>query len=121
MSFSRAYRSLLGALPQAARKPSPLAADMTWLNRINPTPAFPSHTGPYKVGSVDVEIPTSQLNDPSTSPRTDIPTVAFRVFYPARPESNEKGVKWIASPQREYVSAYARFLGASSAFAGFFA
>jgi platelet-activating factor acetylhydrolase len=94
---------------------------MTWLNRINPTPAFPAHTGPYKVGSVDIEIPTSELEDPSAShPPGDRPTVAFRVFYPAKPESNERGVRWIPSPQREYISAYARFLGANSAFAGIF-
>ncbi|KAF2032971.1 hypothetical protein EK21DRAFT_59695 [Setomelanomma holmii] len=95
---------------------------MTWLNRINPTPVFPAHTGPYKVGSVDVEIPTSELDSPSANPPpADLPTVAFRVFYPAKEESNEKGVRWIASPQRDYISAYARFLGANSAFAGVFA
>jgi hypothetical protein len=122
VSFSRAYRSLIGALPQAVRAPSPLAAvNMTWLNRMNPTPAFPSHTGPYKVGSVDIEIPTSELDNPSTQPIPgDLPTVSFRVFYPAKQESNERSVRWIPSPQREYISAYARFLGANSAFAGVF-
>lgn len=93
---------------------------MTWLNRINPTPAFPAHTGPYKVGSIDVEIPTSELDNPSTEATKDLPTVAFRVFYPAKQESNERGVRWIPSPQREYISAYAKFLGANSAFAGVF-
>lgn len=93
---------------------------MTWLNRINPTPAFPAHSGPYKVGSIDVEIPTSELDDPGTNATSDLPTVAFRVFYPAKQESNERGVRWIPSPQREYISAYARFLGANSAFAGVF-
>ncbi|EFQ86808.1 hypothetical protein CFE70_010324 [Pyrenophora teres f. teres 0-1] len=92
---------------------------MTWLHRLNPTPAFPAHTGPYKVGSVDIEIPTSELESPTANaPPTDLPTVAFRVFYPCKQDSNEKGVRWIPSPQREYVSAYARFLGASNAFAG---
>jgi platelet-activating factor acetylhydrolase len=94
---------------------------MTWLNRINPTPSFPAHTGPYKVGSVDVEISTSELENPSASaPPGYLPTVAFRVFYPAKQESDEKGARWIPSPQREYVSAYAKFLGANSAFAGMF-
>ncbi|KAF1914122.1 platelet-activating factor acetylhydrolase, isoform II-domain-containing protein [Ampelomyces quisqualis] len=94
---------------------------MTWLNHINPTPAFPTHTGPYKVGSVDVEIPTSELENPSIRPTPgDLPTVAFRVFYPAKEESNERGVRWIPSPQREYISAYAKFLGANSAFASVF-
>ncbi|KAL6706433.1 hypothetical protein ACN47E_005539 [Coniothyrium glycines] len=95
---------------------------MTWLNRINPKPAFPAHTGPYKVGSVDVEIPTAQLESPSTdAPPADLPTVAFRVFYPCVQESNEKAVRWIPSPQRDYIASYAKFLGASSAFAGVFA
>lgn len=97
-------------------------ANMTWLNSINPTPAFPAHTGPYKVGSVDIEIPSTDLDSPSTkSPPEDLPTVAFRVFYPCKQDSNEKAVRWIPSPQREYVSAYARFLGANNAFASMFA
>jgi len=95
---------------------------MTWLGKLNPTPEFPPYTGPYKVGSVDVEIPTSQLESPGPSdgPCTDLPTVAFRIFYPARQESTQKGVKWIPQPQREYVGAYARFLGAGSAFSQVF-
>ncbi|KAF1974132.1 hypothetical protein BU23DRAFT_462322 [Bimuria novae-zelandiae CBS 107.79] len=96
---------------------------MTWLNKINPTPAFPPYTGPYKVGSVDVEIPTSQLESPGKldSPSTDPATVSFRVFYPARPESEQKGVRWIPSPQKEVVSSYAKFLGAGNAMADLFA
>jgi platelet-activating factor acetylhydrolase len=94
---------------------------MTFLNRLNPTPTFPAHTGPYKVGSVDVEIPRSDLDSPSADARhADLPTVAFRVFYPCRQDSNEKAVRWIPSPQREYIGAYAKFLGANSAFAGVF-
>lgn len=123
LPLSRFYRSFLGALPQAVRKPNPLAvAKMTWLNSLNPTPAFPAHTGPYKVGTVDVELPTSELDSQSDKlPPTDLPTIAFRVFYPCKKESNEKAARWIPSPQREYISAYARFLGANSAFAGIFA
>ncbi|KAF2638434.1 hypothetical protein P280DRAFT_471525 [Massarina eburnea CBS 473.64] len=95
---------------------------MGWLNRINPTPSFPAYTGPYKVGSVDVELPTPQLESPgpSASPCTNLPTVAFRIFYPARHESTQRGVKWLPSPQREFVGAYARFLGAGNAFSQFF-
>ncbi|KAL5424103.1 hypothetical protein PMIN04_003426 [Paraphaeosphaeria minitans] len=96
---------------------------MTFLDKINPTPSFPSFTGPYKVGSVDVEIPTSQLENSgrSDSPSTNLSTVSFRVFYPARPESDQKGVRWIPSPQKEVVSSYAKFLGAGNAMAGLFA
>ncbi|KAH6642978.1 platelet-activating factor acetylhydrolase [Boeremia exigua] len=94
---------------------------MSWLKSINPTPAFPAYTGPHKVGSIDIEIPTSELENPSDdAPPADIPTVAFRVFYPCRQDSEQKAVRWIPSPQREYVAAYARFLGANSAFASVF-
>ncbi|KAJ4988117.1 platelet-activating factor acetylhydrolase [Stagonosporopsis vannaccii] len=94
---------------------------MSWLKNINPTPAFPAYTGPHKVGSIDVEIPISELENPSDdAPPADLPTVAFRVFYPCRQDSEQKAVRWIPSPQREYIAAYARFLGANSAFAGVF-
>jgi hypothetical protein len=118
VSLSRLSRSLLGRLPRSAPIPT-----MTWLNKINPTPTFPAYTGPYKVGSVDVELPTSQLESPgrSDSPSTNLATVSFRVFYPARPESKQKGTRWIQSPQKDVVSAYAKFLGAGNAMAGLFA
>ena len=126
LSLSRALRSLRAlssSLPQsfkAARVPAAIA-DMTWLQNLNPVPAFPAYTGAHKVGSIDVEIPTSELENPSAeAPPTDVPTVAFRVFYPCRKDSEQKHVKWIPSPQREYIGAYARFLGANSAFAGVF-
>ncbi|KAH9863647.1 hypothetical protein J1614_009579 [Plenodomus biglobosus] len=94
---------------------------MTWLNRINPTPTFPAHTGPYKVGSIDVEIPTSALESPTDeAPPADLPTVAFRMFYPCKQDSDQKAVKWIPSPQRETIASYAKFLGANSVFAGVF-
>ncbi|KAF2177661.1 hypothetical protein K469DRAFT_742415 [Zopfia rhizophila CBS 207.26] len=93
---------------------------MTWLTRFNPIPAFPSYTGPYKVGSTDVEIPTTDLADPSVSPTNSVPTIAFRIFYPCQPDSAQQSVRWIPSPQREYIGAYARFLGASSAFSHVF-
>ncbi|KAJ4350791.1 hypothetical protein N0V95_004403 [Ascochyta clinopodiicola] len=89
---------------------------MTWLKNINPTPSFPAYTGPHKVGSIDVEVPTSELENPSDdAPPADLPTVAFRVFYPCRQDSEQKPVRWIPSPQREYIAAYARFLGANIA------
>lgn len=94
---------------------------MPLLNRLNPTPAFPAHTGPYKVGSADVEIPTSELASQSeNAPPAELPTVAFRVFYPCKQDSNERAVRWLPNPQREYLSAYAKFLGANSVFAKVF-
>ncbi len=91
---------------------------MSWFKKVNPTPSFPSYTGPHKVGTVDVEIPAGELQSPSVhDPPADIPTVAFRVFYPCTQESVQKGAKWIPNPQREYLSALAKFMGANNAFA----
>ncbi|KAF2017913.1 hypothetical protein BU24DRAFT_420962 [Aaosphaeria arxii CBS 175.79] len=94
----------------------------SWFSKLNPTPSFPPYTGPYKVGSTHVEIPVAELESPATSPapKPDLSTVAFRVFYPCQQDSQQRGVRWIPSPQREYVGAYARFLGANNAFAHIF-
>ncbi|OJD34354.1 platelet-activating factor acetylhydrolase [Diplodia corticola] len=94
---------------------------MAWLSTLNPVPGFPEYSGPYKVGSFDVEIPVSELESPSPPPASSVSTVSFRVFYPCEPGAKERAVRWIPSPQRGYVSAYARFLGAGSALAQVFA
>ncbi|KAK2596211.1 hypothetical protein QQS21_006359 [Conoideocrella luteorostrata] len=85
----------------------------SYLSRLSPVPAFPDFTGPYKVGTVDVEIPVTDLNPPSPAPdnAADIPTVQFRVFYPAVAGSNEKPITWLPNPQRHHVSAYTKFVG----------
>lgn len=92
-----------------------------YLSRMSPVPAFPEYTGPYKVGTVDVEIPVTDLDAPSAAPEgaDDIPTVQFRVFYPAVPESDERRITWLPNPQRHHVSAYTRFIGVGSTLAEF--
>lgn len=97
-------------------------ANMTWLHQLNPTPYFPAYTGKYKVGTVDVEIPVSELESPCTPPLFSslIPTVSFRVFYPCEPESEQRYTRWIPSPQRGYVSAFARFVGVHNIFSQLF-
>ncbi|KAL1893066.1 hypothetical protein Cpir12675_004300 [Ceratocystis pirilliformis] len=76
-------------------------------------PSFPHYTGPYQVGSIDIEIPVSELESPVSIPSdaSDIHTVLVRVFYPATPESHDRNVDWLPSPQRQSLSAYARFVG----------
>jgi platelet-activating factor acetylhydrolase len=86
----------------------------SYLTRLSPVPAFSPYTGPHKVGTIDVELPVSELESPSPSPDDSIPTIQYRIFYPCEPNAKGKNVKWLPAPQRGYVSAYTRFLGAGS-------
>lgn len=90
------------------------------LSRLSPVPYFPSYKGPYEVGTIDLEIPVSQFVDEGLSPpcpsHSDIPTIQFRIFYPAALKGEASGIQganWVPSPRKEYVAAYARFAGAS--------
>lgn len=87
----------------------------SFFSRLNPVPSFPDYTGPYKVGTLDVEIFTAQVASPWPIPDSSISTVSFRVFYPCeQPSKLPQPVYWLPEPQREYFKAYLRFLGASS-------
>ncbi|KAL8749602.1 MAG: hypothetical protein Q9199_007585 [Rusavskia elegans] len=87
---------------------------MSFFSHLNPAPSFPSYTGPYKVGTTDVEIPAAELPSPSPAPNTTLSTVSFRIFYPCEvPAKPAKPVYWLPDPQHEYLGAYVRFLGAS--------
>jgi platelet-activating factor acetylhydrolase len=90
-----------------------------YFSRLSPVPAFPSFTGPYKVGSVDVELPVAELESPAPPPDDNISTVQYRVFYPCEPDARGKPVNWLPQPQRGYMSAYTRFLGTGSMLAEF--
>ncbi|RDA95887.1 hypothetical protein CP533_5227 [Ophiocordyceps camponoti-saundersi (nom. inval.)] len=96
--------------------PSKVAA---LLSRMNPVPAFPDYTGPFKVGTIDVEVPVDHLDSPAPTPTkaTDIVTVQFRVFYPATDNSAEKSISWLPHPRRQHVSAYTQFVGIHPALA----
>lgn len=91
------------------------------LSRMSPIPAFPSYTGPYKVGTMDVEIPVTDLRSPSPRPFNagDIPTIQFRVFYPAVDDSDQNHIPWLPTPQRHHVSAYTKFIGIGDMLAEF--
>ncbi|KAI1496541.1 platelet-activating factor acetylhydrolase, isoform II-domain-containing protein [Biscogniauxia marginata] len=81
--------------------------------RLNPVPGFAEYTGPYKVGTVDVEIPVSELDSPAPAPdaAAGIETVQFRIFYPCQPDARGKRITWLPAPQRDHLSAYIQFLG----------
>lgn len=97
-------------------------ATMTILSRLNPTPAFPDYPGPYQVGTVDVEIPVADLPPTASAPADAPSTVSFRIFYPCQDQGSEsRPVRWIPSPQRPNLSAFARLLGANSRLSDFFA
>ena len=85
----------------------------SYLPNLNPINAFPEYHGPYAVGTVDVEVPASDLPSPSETPEDAPPTIAFRIFYPCiKPSSDDsRPVRWISSPQRQTVAALMRFLG----------
>ena len=85
----------------------------SYLSRINPVPAFPPYTGPYKVGTVDVEIPVSDLQSPVPTPENahHIKTIQFRIFYPAAEGATGKNIPWLPNPQRAYVVGYTQFFG----------
>lgn len=86
---------------------------MSYLAGLSPVPGFPEYTGPYKVGSVDVELPISELESPSPAPDAaeGIHTIQFRIFYPAAQDSKGPPISWLPAPQRLHVAAYTQFLG----------
>lgn len=95
------------------------AAMPPFIPRIGFVPAFPEYTGPHKVGTMDVELPVTDLESPSPAPDDNISTCQYRIFYPCDPESKSKSINWIPAPQRGYISAYTKFLGAGSKLADF--
>ncbi|KAI4140916.1 MAG: hypothetical protein L6R39_005604 [Caloplaca ligustica] len=93
---------------------------VSFLSQLNPTPGFPPYTGPYKVGSTNVEIPAAELPSPSPTPDSSISTVSFRIFYPSEPTAKHaKPIYWLPDPQQDYLNAYVRFLGASPRLSAF--
>ena len=87
----------------------------------SPVPSFPKYRGPFQVGSAEYEIPIADLPSPLSAPDVDISTLKFRCFYPtiasAKPHQT---IWWVPEPQREWLDAFATFLGASPRLASLF-
>ena len=86
---------------------------------VSPVPAFPAYTGPYKVGTFDVEIAAQDLLPPNATKtvKEEVPeTISFRCFYPCEtPSTPSRAVSWVPQPQRETLHAfYYKFLLASA-------
>lgn len=91
---------------------------MSWFSRY--LSGFPPYDGRYTVGSASYELPASSLESPAPTPDSDITTVSFRIFYPCDPSGTEPAVRWLDSPQRGYVTAFAKFMGAGNVFSSLF-
>lgn len=95
------------------RKASHISGMASWFSALNPVKSFPDYNGLYDVGTVDVEIPASDLPAPSDAPEDAQATVAFRMFYPCvKPTSSEvdRPVHWIPQPQKPTLAALLKFL-----------
>lgn len=76
-------------------------------------PKFPDFSGPYKVGTIDFEIPIDELQSTSSSPLENdskIKTVQYRMFYPCDPNTDKEFANWLPKPQRAYLAGYCRLL-----------
>jgi len=114
-STSSGHNFIFGrSLPSGVHHHTLPPAMSSWFSSLNPMPAFPAYTGEHTVGSIDVEIPATDLPSPSFTPEDAPSTVAFRVFYPCQTSlAHPRPVRWIPQPQHQLVAAFAKFLGAN--------
>jgi platelet-activating factor acetylhydrolase len=99
-----------------------MASYLASFSSLSPVNTFPAYKGQYEVGTVDVEIPVSELPVASDAPEGAVKTIAFRIFYPCQKPGKgdtHRPVRWIPQPQRQTINAFATFLGAGSKLASF--
>ena len=84
------------------------------LPSLSPIPSLPAYTGPYKVGSTELEIPVSEIPSESPVPDSKITSIKFRVFYPTTSNAtSKKSVSWLPEPHKESMAGFISFTGAS--------
>jgi platelet-activating factor acetylhydrolase len=99
-----------------------MASYLPSFSSLSPVNTFPAYKGQYEVGTIDVEIPVSDLPVASDAPEGAVKTIAFRIFYPCQKPGkgdSHRPVRWIPQPQRQTINAFATFLGAGSKLASF--
>lgn len=99
-----------------------MASYLPSFSSLSPVNTFPAYKGKYEVGTVDVEIPVSELPVAGDAPEGAVKTIAFRIFYPCQKPGKgdtHRPVRWIPQPQRATINAFATFLGAGSKLASF--
>jgi len=87
-----------------------------------PIPSLPAYSGPYTVGTFDIEVPSADLLPAAADSKLVPETVSCRIFYPAEKDKSHisRPVYWIQEPQKGIVAAYGQFLGARPALASAF-
>ncbi|KAI0174079.1 platelet-activating factor acetylhydrolase, isoform II-domain-containing protein [Pestalotiopsis sp. NC0098] len=85
--------------------------------------SLPAYSGPYDVGTVDIEVPAVQprkfsdaVHKETGEPAFQLETVMFSIFYPAERGIHSKKPKhtWIPESGKLYAEGYARFAGIST-------
>ena len=75
-------------------------------------PVLPKYSGPYQVGSIDVEIPLTESRKFDLI-ETNVESILVRLFYPTNSNAVTKKIKsptWLPQPSMEYAKGYANFL-----------
>ncbi|KAH8194751.1 hypothetical protein TruAng_011076 [Truncatella angustata] len=87
--------------------------------------ALPSYSGPYDVGTVDIEVPAAHprkfsdvVHRETGDAAFELETVMFSIFYPSEKGVKGKGAKhmWIPESGKLYAEGYARFAGINTWF-----
>ena len=84
--------------------------------------SLPPYPGPYSVGTIDVETPTSELPKVYQTPEKAVTTISFRIFYPSEKELQQtRPVRWLPEPQLLFFASTLRVFGLGESISTFVA